>query len=202
MRVTAPGSIPLHYRLCYASHWLYRSPFWILRPIGLWHMHLYCARSQWVTTGYELPLELSSIINLHLAVKLDGLNTIFSAVRAGFFLLMWPLHIILLGIFPEFFTLCHRVPGAMHQAYFVIGCTIDLMACMFFFALTSSARLGVGCRGGYSSITFTAMTGSVIFCHGGIFIRFSSFVYLLHNIHELEHVSCLLVGLPLKIPAV
>ena len=36
---------------------------------------------------------------LRLAVKLDGIVTLFLADGAGFFIFVWPLHGILLGLF-------------------------------------------------------------------------------------------------------
>ena len=55
---------------------------------------------------------------LRLAVKLDSLTTPFLAIRAGFFLFVWPLRGVLLGVFLEYFVLFCRVPGAMHQESF------------------------------------------------------------------------------------
>ena len=51
-----------------------------------------------------------------LAVELDGLATLF--VAAGVVFLVGPLRGVLFGVFLEDFSLCHRVPGAMHRECF------------------------------------------------------------------------------------
>ena len=72
------------------------------------------------------------------------------------------------------------------------------MACMIIIALASASLLGVGWQGRPPSLTFPAMTGTVgIFPSGG-FRRCYFFVYFICNLHALEHLTYLLVGLPIN----
>ena len=82
---------------------------------------------------------------LRLAIELDGLATMFLAAKSGFFFLfVWPLCGILLGLFIEYFALFCRVSGAMHQVCFYTGRSIDQMACMIFPEISGVDLLGVG----------------------------------------------------------
>ena len=117
---------------------------------------------------------------LSLAIELDGLATIFLAAKSGFFFLfVWPLCGILLGLFIEYFALFCRVSGAMHQVCFFTGLPIAQMACMICLAISSAALLGVGWIGKLSSLTFPGMTGTVRFCPVGIFRSVTNFIELL-----------------------
>ena len=60
-----------------------------------------------------------------LTVELDVLATIFVASGAGF--LVGTLRVIILRVFLEYFAICHRLSGAMYQAYFCIGQPIQVM---------------------------------------------------------------------------
>ena len=52
---------------------------------------------------------------LCLSVKLDGINVLFVAIGAVFFIFVLPLLGVILGLFLDYFALLRRVPGAMHQ---------------------------------------------------------------------------------------
>ena len=138
---------------------------------------------------------------LHLAVELDGLTTLSFASGVGFFLFLWLLCSVLLGVLLEYFSLLRRVTGDMHQACFVTVQPIYQMSCMAFPAISSAALLRFGWQCGFSSLTFPAMTGTVGLCPGGGFRMCSSFIGLLRNLHAFKNIAYLLVGLPLKFPA-
>ena len=71
---------------------------------------------------------------------------------------------------------------------------------MIFLTLVSTALLGVGWRGGYSSLLFPTMNGTICFCPCGGFRRCFSFVDLIRNLNAFTYLACLLVGPPLKVP--
>ena len=137
---------------------------------------------------------------LRLNVELEVLSEIFVVSRSVFLLFVWPLHVILLGVFLEYFTI-YIVPGSIHQACFFTGRRIVRMVCIFFLALAGVELIGFGWRGGFSYLAFTVMTGTFGFCLVGIVISVTTFVNLLRNVHELEHFECILVGLSLEISA-
>ena len=58
---------------------------------------------------------------------------------------------------------------------------------MIVIALSSAVLLGVGWQGGYPSLWFLDMTGTVGFCAGGGFRRCYSFVDLIYNINASKH---------------
>ena len=72
---------------------------------------------------------------------------------------------------------------------------------MIFLVLAGAAIFVGFWRGGFSSLAFPDMNGTVGFCPGDGFRSCSSFIYLLLNLHALEHLSCFPVGLTLKVPA-
>ena len=74
------------------------------------------------------------------------------------------------------------------------------MACIVFLAISSAALIGVGWRGGYSSLFFPTKTGTVRFCPLSILGRCSSFVDWIWYFHAIEHVACILVRPSFKIP--
>ena len=55
---------------------------------------------------------------LRITVEFDGLSTLLLSNGVGFFLFLWPLRGVLLGLLLEYFSLFLKVPGAMHQAFF------------------------------------------------------------------------------------
>ena len=64
---------------------------------------------------------------------------------AGFFLLVWPLHGVLLGVFIDYFALLCRLPRVVQKEFlFSTGCPIARMACVIFLALSAAALLGFG----------------------------------------------------------
>ena len=81
---------------------------------------------------------------LLLAVKLDGITTIFVADRVGLLVFEWPLLSVLFVLFLKYFALCRIVPGAMHQAFFFTCQMIACMASMIIFALASAAIIWIG----------------------------------------------------------
>ena len=81
---------------------------------------------------------------LHFPVKLDGLATLFLASGTSFFLFVWLLNGVLLGLLMNYFALLRRVPRAMHQYFFVTGWPISQMACIIFLVISRVALLGVG----------------------------------------------------------
>ena len=104
-------------------------------------------------------------VNLLLhVVKLDGFGVLV-AVGAGLIVLVCMLHRAFLGVLFQDFTLFRRVPGTMQQA--CIFCTsrhITQMSCIISLVLFSAALLGVGWRGGCSSLFIYARTETVGFC--------------------------------------
>ena len=134
---------------------------------------------------------------LFLAVKLDGINTLFVAARAGFFVFLCLLRGERLRVLLENF----KVNRVIQQACFVTGLLIPCMSCYIFLALLSAALLGVGCQGGLSYLTFLPMTDMVGVCPGVVFRGCSLFVDSLRNFHALEHLTCFLSEFPLKVPA-
>ena len=136
---------------------------------------------------------------LHCPVKLDGLTMIFVASGSGFF--VGPLHIVLIGLLLDYFTIFHILYRAMHQACFVANWTIAWIACMIILSLDIAALLGVGCQGIFCSLMFPDVTGTVGICPSDGFRRCSSFVYFILNLHALEHLACFLVGILLTVPA-
>ena len=111
---------------------------------------------------------------LRLFVELDSLTTNCFAAGEGFFVFVWPIYGVLIGLFLEYFTILYIFPGAMHEACFVTGRLISLMACMIFLALINANLLRVGCKGGFSSLTFPTMNGTVGICAVGGFRSCSS----------------------------
>ena len=110
-------------------------------------------------------------------VELDSLTTFFAAVRAGFYFIVWPLCGVLGRLFLQYFALFCKVPGAMQQPFFKFCLDNFSDGLHFCLALTSAAHIGVGRQGGFSSLSFAAMTGTV-----GIFPNWSfrccpTFVY-------------------------
>ena len=91
------------------------------------------------------------------AIEIDDLTTFFIAAGAGLFLVVWPLCGILERLFLEYFSLFRRLPGSMQQEYFPSSWPIYWMAYIFCLALASAALLGVGGRGGFSSLSFPSM---------------------------------------------
>ena len=69
----------------------------------------------------------------------------------------------------------------------------------FFLVLARIALLVIGWRGGFSSLNFPSMTGTVGFCLVGIFRSVTTFVDLFHNFYESKNLTCILVGPSLKI---
>ena len=78
------------------------------------------------------------------AVELYGLTTFFIAARAALYFIVWPLCNVLGGIFLRYFSIFHRLPGAMQQAYFSSVRPIAWMAYIFCLALDIADLLGVG----------------------------------------------------------
>ena len=110
-------------------------------------------------------------------VKIGGLTTFFVSTRAGFSFVVWPLHGILGGVILQHFTLFYRVPGVIQQACFTSGRPIARMTCIYCLALASAACFGVGGRGGFSSLSFPAMTGTVGICPNWSFRNVSTLIY-------------------------
>ena len=52
---------------------------------------------------------------LHFSIKLDGLATLFLASGTSFFLFVWLLKGLLIGLLMNYFALLCRVTRAMHQ---------------------------------------------------------------------------------------
>ena len=75
------------------------------------------------------------------------------------------------------------------------------MACIIFIVLSSAALLGVVWQGGFSSLKFSAMTGTVGICPYGGFRRYSSFVDLIVDFHHLNNITGLLVGITFEVPS-
>ena len=138
---------------------------------------------------------------LRLAIELDSIATLFPASGVGFFIFVWLLRVILLGVLLEYFTLFCIVAGAMHQACFCTGRLITWMACMICLALATADLLGVGQQVGFYSLMFPEMAGTVGISPNGCFRRCSLFVELFCNIHAFRNFACCLVGLPLKVPS-
>ena len=84
---------------------------------------------------------------------------------------------------------------------FFTGRLIYRMVLMIFLALAGVALLGVGWRGILSYLNFPSMTDMVGICPNGCFIRCYPFVDLLWNFHAFWNVSCCLVDITLKVPA-
>ena len=78
------------------------------------------------------------------AVKLDGVTTLFIASGEGFFLCVWPLRVIILISFLEYFSLFRRVLGAIHQSCFCTSRSINRISCIMFPALAGAEFLGAG----------------------------------------------------------
>ena len=74
------------------------------------------------------------------------------------------------------------------------------MAFIMFLALDSAALIGVGWRGGVSSLTFPEVTGTFVIFPSGDFRRCSYFVDLLRYLHTLGHLTCFFVGITFKVP--
>ena len=123
----------------------------------------------------------------------------FIATGAGLF--VGPLCGIIPGFFLEYFTLLCRVSGAIQQACFVMFYPISKIACMIFPALAREDLLGVGCLVRFSSLNFPYITGFFGIWPSFGFRSCCSFVDIPWNIHAFEHLTCFLVGLPLKSPA-
>ena len=105
------------------------------------------------------------------AVKIDGAG-------AGFYFNMWPLRGVLGKLFLQYFVLFCKVPEAMQQPFLKFCLANFSDGLHFCLALTSAAHIGVGRQGGFSSLSFAAMTGTV-----GIFPNWSfrccpTFVYI------------------------
>ena len=81
---------------------------------------------------------------------------------------MWPLNNALGRLILQYLTLFCIVPGAMQQVCFPSGLTISCIACIYCLPLVSAARLGVRRQGGFFSLLFPAMTGTV-----GVYPRWS-----------------------------
>ena len=84
---------------------------------------------------------------------------------------------------------------------FHTGQLITWMDCIVSLALARAALLGVGLRGGCSSLFLPSINDTVGFCPLNIFGRCSSFVDYLCDFHALKHLACLLVGPSSKIPS-
>ena len=113
---------------------------------------------------------------LRLTIKIDGLHTIFVAAGTEFFLLVWLLSDILLGLLLEYFALFRGVTGAMQrERLFRTVWLIHRMSCIIFITLAGSALLGVGWRGSFSYLKFPAMTGTFGFWPVGIFKEYCEF---------------------------
>ena len=80
---------------------------------------------------------------LRCAVKLDSLTKMFVAAGGAFFLFIWLLCGIILGLFREYFELLCRMPGAMHQACVCTVWQIVWMACIICIVIASAALLRV-----------------------------------------------------------
>ena len=101
---------------------------------------------------------------LHLTIKIDGLHTIFVAAGTEFFLLVWLLSDILLGLLLEYFALFRGVTRAMQrERIFRTVRLIYWMSCIICITLAGSALLGVGWRGSFSYLKFPSMTGTFEF---------------------------------------
>ena len=89
----------------------------------------------------------------------------------------------------------------MQESCIFAGQLIAWMAYLFFLAFSRAALLGVGRRGGFYSIFYPSMTGTVgIFpCRG--FRRFSYFVDLFGDLHPLKSFVGILVGLTFEVPS-
>ena len=99
---------------------------------------------------------------LEAAVKLDRITTACFAAGAGFIIFMWPLRGILFGVSLRYFTLLRGVSGVMKQACVIQ--TSNLLAWrdhFFCLALAIATLLGVGRRGGLSSLSVPGMTVTV-----------------------------------------
>ena len=129
---------------------------------------LFLSWDRFITSSHSVHL-------LCCAVKLDGITSFFVAFGVGF-LFMWPLHSVLVGVILEYFTLFRIVPVSMQQEYFPSVRPIARMACISCIALVSAACLGVVRRGGFSSLSFPAITGTVGVYPKWIFRIFSAFV--------------------------
>ena len=134
-------------------------------------------------------------------VKLDGLTTFFVTAGAGFLFIAWPLHGLLGILFLGYFALFSRFPGGMQQAYFSSSQPIAQIACISCLALASAALPGVGRRGGFFSLWFTVMTGTVGIFPNWSFRSLSIFIYFFNDLHFFEHVACSLVAIHFILPA-
>ena len=88
------------------------------------------------------------------------------------------------------------VPCSEHVFHWSSDCLygLHIFSCAF-----CSDYSRVDWRGGFSSLTFPAMTGMVGICPAvGNFLLCSSFVEFFCNFHLFKHVACLLVGISFK----
>ena len=121
--------------------------------------------------------------------------------QSGLIFFEWALHIMLFVVVIKQFPLFRRDPGSIQNAcIFHIGWHIARMASIVFLALDSAALLGVGLRGGSSSLLLPSKNGMVGLFPLGIFGRCSYFVNFLRNFHALGYTGCILVGTSFKIP--
>ena len=133
--------------------------------------------------------------------KIDGLRVLVVS-GAGSLVLVWMLRVALLGVFFKYFTLFQRLPGAMqHACIFSNDWRITWMACIVYLALARADLLGIGWRGGCSSIFIPVITGTDGFWLLSIFGSCYSFVDCLRDFHALKHITCILIGSSFKIPS-
>ena len=71
-----------------------------------------------------------------------------------------------------------------------------------FLDISGVALFVVGWRGGFSSLSFPAMTGTVGICLSGGFRSYSSFADLFGYFSPLKNLVGLLVGLPFDLPSI
>ena len=78
-------------------------------------------------------------------------------------------------------------PGPCNKHVFFTGSIIARRDCNFCPVLYRAAIIGVGGRGGFSSLFFPNMTVTVGICPNIFFRGWFSFVHLFNNFHFLEH---------------
>ena len=115
---------------------------------------------------------------LSCVVELGSIGELVVSSGAGLLVLVWMMCAELLGVFLKEFKLFRRVTGSMKQeCIFRTGWGITQMPCIFSIALSSTALIGVGWRGGYYYPFPPANTGMVNFLPLIILGRYYSFVY-------------------------
>ena len=136
----------------------------------------------------SLDIELNCTVLPHLSLRIFK-KSVRSLARRFFTMI------------PKYFTFFRRMLGAVQSAIFISSRRFTWTDCIFYLEISSVYLLGVGRRGGSSSLTFPDLTRMVGIFPVGVFRRFSSFVYMFRYFNFIEHLIDLSVGYHLKIPA-